>query len=189
MLINELMENKKITKYRLAKDSGIAYTTINDICSGKAQLEKCSAETIYRIAKALGVSMESLIEPCLDKRIDFELFKSNTCHRLKELGDIDFISELLQEDHIQYFYHKKWYPECLYLLAMLDYLSGENNIPLCTQYEKIRGLKLKNMIFSSSVLAMAAVANAEEIKERAIKDSIPEFLRFNIVESDVRNVV
>ena len=48
-MINELMENKKITKYRLAKESGIAYTTINDICNGKAQLEKCSAETIYRI--------------------------------------------------------------------------------------------------------------------------------------------
>jgi len=79
-MINELMENKKITKYRLAKESGIAYTTINDICSGKAQLEKCSAETIYRISKVLGVSMENLIEPCFDKRSDFELFKSNTCH-------------------------------------------------------------------------------------------------------------
>lgn len=56
----------------MAKDSGIAYTTINDICSGKARLEKCSAETIYRISKVLGVSMESLIEPCFDKRIDFE---------------------------------------------------------------------------------------------------------------------
>ena len=62
-MINELMENKKITKYRLAKESGIAYTTINDICNGKAQLEKCSAETIYRISKVLGVSMENLIEP------------------------------------------------------------------------------------------------------------------------------
>ena len=72
MLIHELMEAKNITKYRLAKDSGIAYTTINDICSGKAQLEKCSAETIYRVSKALGVSMESLIEPCLEKRSDFE---------------------------------------------------------------------------------------------------------------------
>ena len=95
------ISDKKITQYRLAKDSGIAYTTINDICSGKAQLEKCSAETIYRISKVLGVSMESLIEPCFDKRSDFELFKSNTCHRLKELGDIEFVIELLEEDYIR----------------------------------------------------------------------------------------
>lgn len=61
---------------------------------------KCSAETVYRIAKALGVSMESLIEPCFDKRCDFELFKSSTCHKLKELGDIPFIIDLLERDEI-----------------------------------------------------------------------------------------
>ena len=57
MTINELIKEKNITKYRLAKNSGIPYTTINDICNGKARIEKCSAETIYRIAKELGVSM------------------------------------------------------------------------------------------------------------------------------------
>lgn len=109
MIINELMKNKKLTRYRLSKDSGIAYTTIDDICSGKARLEKCSAETIYRISKVLGVSMETLIEPCFDKRIDFELFKSNTCHKLKELGDVEFVIELLEEDRIRKYYKKKWY--------------------------------------------------------------------------------
>ena len=64
--------------------------------------------------------MEDLIEPCFDKRSDFELFKSNTCHRLKELGDIDFVIELLEEDSIRKYYNKKWYPESLYLLAMHD---------------------------------------------------------------------
>lgn len=68
MLINELMKEKNITRYRLAKDSGIAYSTVNDICSGKAQLEKCSAETVFRISKALGVSVESLIAPQIKNR-------------------------------------------------------------------------------------------------------------------------
>lgn len=27
---------------------------------------------------------KSIIDPCLETRIDFELFKSNTCHSLKE---------------------------------------------------------------------------------------------------------
>ena len=94
MTIQRIMEDKNITRYRLSKRSGVPYTTITDILSGKAQLEKCTAETIYRISKVLGVSMENLIEPCFDKRGDFELFKSNTCHRLKELGDIEFIIEL-----------------------------------------------------------------------------------------------
>ncbi|MEE1125237.1 MAG: helix-turn-helix transcriptional regulator [Acutalibacteraceae bacterium] len=42
MTIRELMERRNITQYHLSKDSGIAYTIINDICSGNAQLEKCS---------------------------------------------------------------------------------------------------------------------------------------------------
>ena len=189
MTINELMKNKKMTKYRLAKESGIAYTTINDICSGKAQLEKCSAETIYRISKVLGVSMENLIEPCFDKRSDFELFKSNTCHRLKELGDIEFVIELFEEDHIRKYYKKKWYPESLYLLAMLDYVSRENDIPICTKYDDMRSLKLKTILFPASVLVAAKVAENDELKHRSIMEAIPEFMRFNIVESEVRNVI
>ena len=90
MTINELMENRNITQYRLSKDSGIAYTTINDICSGKAQLEKCSAETIYRISKVLGVSMESLVEPCLEVRSDFDLFRSKSAESTR--GNFLFIS-------------------------------------------------------------------------------------------------
>ena len=188
MTITELMERKAVTQYRLAKDSGVAYTTIHDICSGKAQLEKCSAETIYRISKVLGVSMERLIEPCFEKRTDFELFKSNTCHRLKELGDIEFMIEVLEEDQIRKYYQKKWYPESLYLLAMLDYVSRENDIPLCTRYDDLRGLKLKDVLFPASVLAAVKVTKCDAMKQQSIEEAIPESLRFNIVESEVRNV-
>lgn len=62
MNITEYMEQKKITKYRLSKLSGIPYSTVSDICSHKTRLEKCSAETVYKIAKALDITMEELIE-------------------------------------------------------------------------------------------------------------------------------
>ena len=52
-MLTELMQKKAVTKYQLAKNSGIPYTTVSDIVSGKAQLEKCSAETIYRLSKEL----------------------------------------------------------------------------------------------------------------------------------------
>ena len=60
MNITEYMEQKKITKYRLSKLSGIPYSTVSDICSHKTRLEKCSAETVYKLAKVLGVSMKML---------------------------------------------------------------------------------------------------------------------------------
>ena len=61
MYINELLKQNKMSKYRLAKDSGLPQTTITDICSGKASVEKCSALTLYKIAKVLNVSIESII--------------------------------------------------------------------------------------------------------------------------------
>lgn len=189
MTINELLENERMTKYRLSKDSGVSYMTLNDICNGKTQLEKCTAETIYRISKALGVSMESLIEPCLYKRIDFELFKSNACHMLKEKGDIDFIIDFLENNYINDYYNKKWYPEALYLLAMLDYVSRENNIPLCAEYDEMRKMKLNKPVFPASVIVSFKVAGSSKVLQRAIDESIPEFIRFNIVESEVRNVI
>lgn len=62
MIIDDLIGERNMTKYRLAVDAGIPHATLNDICSGKTKLEKCSAETVYKLAKALGVSMEALTE-------------------------------------------------------------------------------------------------------------------------------
>ena len=62
MLINEQLEKLKMTKYRLSKVSGVPQATVNDICSGKAVLEKCSAGTLYRLAKALGVTVEEILD-------------------------------------------------------------------------------------------------------------------------------
>ena len=62
MIIEDLLETRNITKYRLAVQAGIPHATLTDICSGKTRLEKCSAETVYKLAKALGVSMELLTE-------------------------------------------------------------------------------------------------------------------------------
>jgi plasmid maintenance system antidote protein VapI len=63
MTIQDALKQKRMSIYRLAKTSEVPYATVNDICNGKAQLEKCSAETIYRIAHALDITMEELLAP------------------------------------------------------------------------------------------------------------------------------
>lgn len=60
MVIDDLLKQRNMTRYRLAVEAEIPHTTLSDICSGKTRLEKCSAETIYKLAKTLGVSMELL---------------------------------------------------------------------------------------------------------------------------------
>ena len=121
-------------------------------------------------------------------RPPFEQFKSSICHRVKDLGDIPFIIRLLESNQIRKFYEKKWYSEALYLLAMLDYLSRENDVPLCKNYNDVRATKLLHPVYPSSIVVMCAVMNSDVPKEECLQKAIPEFLRFNIVECDVRNV-
>lgn len=40
MIINELLREKNMSKYRLSKESGVAVTTITDICNEKTVLDK-----------------------------------------------------------------------------------------------------------------------------------------------------
>ncbi len=75
------------------------------------------------------------------------------------------------------------------MLGIVDYLSRENSLPICTNYNDIRSRKLAQLIYPSSVLIQAAVMHSDEAKEEARRNAIPEFMRFNIVECDVRNVV
>lgn len=62
MMIEDLLARRGMTKYRLAVLSGVPHATLNDICSGKTKLEKCSTETVYKLAKTLNVPMELLTE-------------------------------------------------------------------------------------------------------------------------------
>lgn len=62
MEINKLLQEKGLTKYRLSVLSGVPHATLSELCNGKTSIGKCSVETIYKLAKALGVSMETLVE-------------------------------------------------------------------------------------------------------------------------------
>ena len=62
MVLENLLAMRGMTKYKLATKAGIPHPTLSDICSGKTKLEKCTAETVYKLSQALGVSMEQLTE-------------------------------------------------------------------------------------------------------------------------------
>ena len=188
MTLKEQIAHHNTTMYRLAKDSGVPYSTINDICTGKSRIENASAGTVYRLAKALGTTADELIAPSFE-RPAFGIFKGNVCHTLKEQGDIQFIINTLESGEIRKLFSKGWYEESLYLLAMLDYVSRVNHVALCSEYSDIRSTKLDRVVYSSSVLMLCRMTKSEEPKVKARKEAIPEFMRFNIAEADVRNVV
>ena len=185
-----LLENDAMSMYECSKRSGIPYSTLSDIIKGKTPIDRVSSGNLHALAEALGYSMDTLYSMMhIPERNDFELFKSATCHKVKQLGDTGFIVETLQSNMIRIMFNWGWFPESLYLLAMLDYLSKLNKIELCSDYDDIRATKLKETVFPASVIAMCLVMGNDNAKADAIEHAIPEFLAYNIVESEVRNVV
>ena len=190
MIINDKLCELNLTKYKLSQESGVPQATINDICSGKADIEKCAAGTLFRIANVLGITVEDIIiSSRSDYRASFETFKSNVCHQVKDKGDLDFIIETLENNEVRHLFEKKWYPESLYLLGMVDYLSRLNGLPECKNYNDIRSTKLSKTIYPIGVILNSEVTKSDEPIRKAEENAIPEFRRFNIIESEIRNVV
>jgi hypothetical protein len=128
------------------------------------------------------------VEALIEYRPDFDVFKSSICHRLKHQGDIDFILNVLETNEIWELYSKHWHLESLYLLAMLDYLSRENDIPLVSDYNELRHAKLQDIVYPVGIHVRCITSGNDEAKYESFAEAIPEFLRHNIVEAEVRNV-
>lgn len=132
---------------------------------------------------------DNVSESISENRCDLELFKSNVCHRLKSLGDKNFIVEVLKSDIISVYYSRRWYAEAFYMLAMLDYLSRINDVPLCDKYHDMRTQKLQDVIYPAGILMLDFVFKTDKYRKESLEYAIPEFMRFNIVEADIRDVV
>lgn len=123
----------------------------------------------------------------MERRSTFDVFKSEICHQVKDMGDLDFIIYTLEFGHIRYYFDKRWYPESLYLLAMVDYLSRENSLPLSREYNDIRACKLAEPLFPLGIVMADAIMKSSKWKDECLRNAIPEFMRFNIVEGEVRD--
>ena len=101
MEINKLLQEKGLTKYRLSVLSGVPHATLSDLCNGKTSIGKCSVETIYKLAKALGVSMETLVEDAFKPKPSREELREKSYeYGLPEYlqKDLDAFKEGLKND-------------------------------------------------------------------------------------------
>lgn len=93
MSINDILSQNGMTKYRLAKLSGVPHATLNDLCSGKTRIEKCSGETLYRLSKVLQVPIEVLLETTMEQKLQRE-----KAQHLREQSYEYGLPEYLQHD-------------------------------------------------------------------------------------------
>ena len=62
MYLNELMNARQMSRTELSARSRVPESTLRDILSGKTQLDRCEAATLYDLAAALQVSIEDILE-------------------------------------------------------------------------------------------------------------------------------
>ncbi len=61
-MLKEYLKEKDISIYKLAMDSNVPYTTLNELANGKKKIEDCKIKTIESIASSLNLSIESFLE-------------------------------------------------------------------------------------------------------------------------------
>ena len=73
-------------------------------------------DELFDISKTLHLNVDEikfLIQ--IPKRMEFDIFKSEICHRLKTYGDIKFINIIENKKIIEKYWKFKWYAESLYV--------------------------------------------------------------------------
>ena len=193
-MLRAILEEKKISMYKLEKSSNLSHATLSDLVNEKTKPENCSSSLLKEISKALKMSMDSLYDKLtyddlssikFDK--EFDLFKSNVCHELRSIKYKEFLKRYLTSNEIETLYKAEQYKQALYLVAMIDYLCESHNLPIPTKYNEIRNYKLDTFCVSESLYRLM---QTKLIQFSSIyKDSISTFRRHNIIETEIEKVV
>ena len=100
------------------------------------------------------------------------------------MGEIAYVIDLLENKRIDYYWKLDMKTEAFYLLAMLDYLSRRNDLPICEEYNEIRKYKLERPVYPADT-ELSEKLLGKNTHKAALEKAIPEFMEFNIVECEV----
>ena len=187
-MLADYLKKNHISIKSISDHTGIAYSTVHYIANNRTPIERCSAETLYKIAHYLDLTMDQLYEISRSfTRQDFELFKSEIAHQIKDKSQVTFLIETIESNTIENYWKFEQRIQALYLLSMVDYLSRLNGVPQCSKYDEIRSARIEPMIYPLSVKMEDALAASEdrENAETSAQDQmkyIPEFLEHGIAE-------
>jgi len=67
IMLKTYLTIRNISIYSLSKQSGISYSTLNDIVNCKVEIANVKAGILHAVAKTLGISMDMLYELCRDE--------------------------------------------------------------------------------------------------------------------------
>lgn len=193
-MLRVILKEKNISLYSLEKKSDISHSTLSDIYNEKINIDKCSILTMKKIASSLKMSIEELYDFLAYKKLDyfafnrdFDLYKSEICHDYRRLKDAEFLKKYLINKEIEKLVIDKEYIKAFYLLSFVDYICLKNDLPLANKYDKLRKQKLDKIYVSESILLL--LLNKKITVSQIFNECNKEFLKHNIIESEVENVI
>ncbi len=63
-MLRDRLNEKGISIYSLARESGISYSTLNDLVNGKVEIDQCRVGLLRSLARTLGLSLEETCGVC-----------------------------------------------------------------------------------------------------------------------------
>ncbi len=89
-MLKDIIKSRNLSVYRLAKETNLPYTTVNEIVLGKKNVENCSLATIMPILNYLDIDIDELIS---SKKKKIELAST-----WEEKKDKKFIFPIITKD-------------------------------------------------------------------------------------------
>lgn len=127
MSIQEIIKEKGMSKYSLSKASGVPWSTLSDICSGKTDLNRCSVKTLSKLSKVLEIPIEEIIELEIPTKEDIDDGKPKDKSYLETN-----LSETLEKTLRAYVQGEE--EEVLHLDCLWNELYGSINADLWADY-------------------------------------------------------
>ena len=89
MKLKDYISERDINVASLSRESGVPYSTVSELVNGKKTLGRCSADTVYRLSKVLGTTVEDMLvsesgSPFQDR---FRLNRKQSLFLAKKLWD------------------------------------------------------------------------------------------------------
>lgn len=66
-MLKDFLNDKNISIYSLSKKTNIPYSTLNDLCNGKVEIDNCKVGMIINLANILDIPFEKLYDICSNK--------------------------------------------------------------------------------------------------------------------------
>ena len=187
MAFSDLLRERQLSVSALSRISNVPASLISDLNRGQASLFDLSGQILFDLSQALGMTIEQLLQREKLLRPRFENFRKDCKKRLRVLGDHDFITDVIDSGDIEFYIGHKWYPEAFYLLAMLDLVCQRNSVMLYPDYKDLRGMKLTQTVYPDEVFILSATLTSERPMQEVLKNALPQFLHYNIVETSIDN--